>query len=417
VDHTKKHPLLSAQQALKIITTIPIPAANAIQSGLLDALTHVLAEEITTPRDIPPFNRAAMDGYAVRSADVQKPPVTLQVVDILEAGQNKKISLDSGQCVKIMTGAAVPADADAVVMIENTQTKNPTKHTIILKSVKPFENIAHRGEDAPAGSTILPAGQLLTAQALATAAGAGYNKLNVYPKPTIAFLQTGGELIEPGHPVEENQIYNSNSTLLAGLIQENQLGKPNYLGICPDNREKLTQAIQTGLKNDCLLLTGGVSKGDFDYVPEILQNCGVKIEFAGLAIKPGKPLLFGSAPNGSFVFGLPGNPVSVLVCFYEFVAPLLRRLARQKDILPPETHATITAPIQKKTGRQFYCSAKIEYQNNQFIAHPAAGSGSGDYISAADTNGVLILPADSGGAQAGDTLTAHLWQWPLERQT
>ena len=407
-------PMITASQALQIITSIDLQPGPARMAPLAEAVGHILAEDITTPRDIPPFNRSAMDGYAVRTADLEKTPSSLQVVAVCEAGDASDLPLARGQCVKIMTGAAVPDDADAVVMIENTRSDNPTKHTTILKSPRPFENIARKGEDAPAHAVVLQHGQMLTAPALALAAGVGRPSLKVYSQPTVAILQSGSELVEPGENIAGNKIYNSNATLLTGLIADADIGISQYLGICPDDPQKLTDAVKTGLNSNVLLLTGGISKGDFDYIPQVLADCGVKHHFHGLAIKPGKPLLFGSTANGCFVFGLPGNPVSVMVCFQEFVLPLLRRLAGgRRAILPANIHVTLTASLKKKPGRLFYCCACLTCRHGQWFAEPIPGHGSGDYVNTARTNGVVILPEDSAGAAAGEQVTAHLWQSPL----
>jgi molybdopterin molybdotransferase len=406
---------MKPNEALKLINNIPITLPQPNPTWLWDAAGHILARDVTATRDIPPFNRSAMDGYAVRTADLKEIPCRLKVIAVQEAGDPDKSTLASGECIKIMTGAAVPLDADAVVMIENTESDNPTEHTTILKPVQHFENIARQGEDSAIGDTILKKGQLLTGPALSVAAGMGQASLLVYPHPEIAFLQTGGELIEPGNPIAGNKIYNSNSTLLAGLIDDAAVGRPRYLGISPDDRDRLADTVRNGLTSDLLLLTGGISKGDFDYVPEILQNCGVKLHFHGLAIKPGKPLLFGVAETGCHVFGLPGNPVSAMVCFQEFVLPLLRRLAGwQNSFFPANLTATLQTPIRKKPGRTFYCPAHLQYlaPTHQLFAHSLAGHGSGDYIDAAGANGVIILPENTTSAEPGEQVTVHLWRPP-----
>lgn len=408
--------LITNQQALKIITEIPFKSAPITEQPLRKAAGCILAEDVTTGRDIPPFNRAAMDGYAVRCDDLQKTPCRLEVVAVREAGDGNEVGFGSGQCVKIMTGAAVPDDADAVVKIEDTESDDPAKHVNILHAVRFYENIARRGEDTATGSVVLSAGQGLSGPALAVAAGVGRAKLKVYPQPEIALLQTGGELIEPGNPVEDNQIYNSNGTLLAGLINDNHIGSVRYLGISPDDRETLAAAIREGLQSRVMLLTGGVSMGDFDYVPQVLESCGVKLHLHGVAIKPGKPLLFGSTARGSFVFGLPGNPVSVMVCFEEFVVPLLRRLAGWREgILHADLSTTVTETVRKKPGRVFYCSARLSWRDGELLARPVFGHGSGDYTAAAYANGTMIIPGETTVVKAGEKAAVHLWQLALNQ--
>jgi molybdopterin molybdotransferase len=405
---------ITAQQALEIITGIEACPDPPVTKPLIEAAGHVLAQEVTAPRDIPPFNRSAMDGYAVRSEDVKEIPARLKVVAVREAGDQEEITLGSGECVKIMTGAAVPDDADAVVMIESTRSDEPARYTEILKPVKPGQNIARRGEDAQAGSVVLRKGQVLTGPALSLAAGVGQGQLEVYPLPELAVLQTGGELLEPGDEATGNKIYNSNATLLAGMVHDTQIATSRYIGISPDQKERLTEAVRDGMLSKVLILTGGVSKGDFDYVPEVLVNCGVQVKIQGVRIKPGRPLIFGSTETGGFVFGLPGNPVSVMVCFHEFVVPLLRRLAGMSGtVTAADLPATLTAPVRNKSGRTFYCPAKLLSRNGQLFAEPLPGHGSGDYVSAAATNGVIIIPDDTTCLEAGTEVKVHLWQIPL----
>ncbi len=404
---------ISSNEALEIITKKVNVSPVITPMWLWDAAGHVLAENVVTERNIPPFNRSAMDGYAIKSADIAAGKRNLKVVAIREAGDMDEITFGHGECVKIMTGAAVPDDADAVVMIEKTESDDPTKYTqIVDQEVKPCQNIAKQGEDAAAGSVVLQAGGLLTGQALSVAAGAGRSQLNVFQKPMISLLQTGGELVEPGEVATGNKIYNSNTTLLTGIIQDTCFGQSRYLGTSPDDKEQLAKLIKTGLTGNVLILTGGISKGDFDYVPEVLASCGVDILIHGAEIKPGRPLLFGQTKD-AFVFGLPGNPVSVMVCFYEYVLPLLKRLAGLNDgITSANIPAKITRPIRKKKGRQFNCPARLFYENGQLMADPVTGHGSGDYVAVAGVNGVLIIDLEQGDLKERDQVPAHLWSIP-----
>ena len=401
---------ISAEEVIEIIGKVPIRRREPVGTWLWRGGGFVLAEAVTTSRDIPPFHRAAMDGYAVRAEDVREVPCRLEVVGLRAAGDNSHIKISPGQCVKIMTGAAAPEDADAVVMIEDTESEDPDTHTTILKSVKAWDNIAQRGEDAAAGAVVLEAGQKLTAAALSVAAGVGRSTVRVYPKPRVSILPTGDELLEPGTVLTEAQphtIYNSNATLLAGLLGQSQLGTARYLGIRKDNRGELAHAIENGLTDDMLILTGGVSKGDYDYAHEVLASCGVQVHFHGLKIKPGRPLFFGSTDQGAYVFGLPGNPV---VCFHEFVAPLLRRLSGWRELIfAAEIPAVCTEAIRNKSGRRFYCTAHLYYDNGELLADPIPGHGSGDYVASAGANGVIIVPEETTRIESGEKVNVHLW--------
>ena len=399
--------LITTQQALEIITTVPVKQA-LVPMWLWDAAGHTLAEDVTATRDIPPFNRSAMDGYAVRSADVKAVPCQLQVAAVREAGETSAVSLSPGQCVKIMTGAAVPDDADAVVMIENTESDNPTKQTTILKTVKPFENIARRAEDAPAGSVVLNKEQKLTGQALSVAAGLGRAILKVYQQPTASILQTGGELVEPGDNIKTNQIYNSNATLLTGLISDTHICRSRYLGIVRDDRVQLTAAIGTGLSSDVLILTGGVSKGDFDYVPEILADCGVNIHFHGVAIKPGKPLLFGTTSEGCHVFALPGNPVSVMVCFELYVRPFLRKMMGHGSFMRRWVKGSFIAPYNHRGARTEWVRVGIDREEGKYLLDPFHYQGSGVISSMVYADALAKVPADAVVVDPGEVLDVYM---------
>ncbi len=417
---------ISAQEAIETIGNVPIRETKPVGKWLWQAGGLVLAEDITTPRDIPPFDRSAMDGYAVRTSDLKEIPCQLKVAALRAAGDNREIRMGAGECVKIMTGAAVPEAADAVVMIEHTKSKDPERQVTILRGVKAGDNIARRGEDAGAGSVVLRAGQLLSAPALSVIAGVGRSTVKVFPRPRVSFLSTGDELVEPGRVLTDEQIhniYNSNATLLTGLLKLTQLGDARYLGISKDDRGELREAIQEGLTDDVMILTGGVSKGDYDYAHEVLEECGVEVHFHGLNIKPGRPLFFGSGQptcprkrghgthaDGAFVFGLPGNPVSVLVCYHEFVAPLLRRLAGRRDpVFAADVSALCTKGIRNKSGRRFYCTARLYYEKGQLFADPIPGHGSGDYVATGSANGVIIVPEETTRVEAGEQVKVHLW--------
>lgn len=405
---------LDPKEARAIIDAQKVLPDPPVEKKLWDCAGLVLAEDVATTRDIPPFNRSAMDGYAVRSQDVGEVPATLEVVAVREAGDTGEIAVGTGQCVKIMTGAAVPADTDSVVMVENTESRDPTRIVTILKPAAAWLNIARQGEDAPKGAVVLPRGVRLTGQALGVAAGVGRAALQVHPAPGVALLQTGGELLEPGEEPRDNKIFNSNATLLAGLVHDAGVGEVAWSGHSRDNREQLEAAVREALSaTRLLILTGGVSKGDFDYVPEVLADCGVKSLFHRVAVKPGKPLLFGVTADNTFVFGLPGNPNSVLVSFNEYVLPVLRRLAAWPEpVWPAAATAVLTASVRQKPGRQYNCTAHLFYTDGILHADPIPGHGSGDYVSGSRANGIIIIPRTSTGQEAGTTVPAHFWELP-----
>jgi molybdopterin molybdotransferase len=288
------------------------------------ALGRVLAENIYSDVDIPPFDRSAMDGFAINSRDRSQ---TYQIIEDIPAGKVPKKKVKPRQCARIMTGAMLPKGADRVVMVENTKLHSKNRMQIVVKEKK--TNISTRAEDVSKGQRILRKGTKIRPQEAAMLASVGKTKIKVMRQPRVAVISTGSELVEPHQTPKAGQIRNSNSsTLLLQLRKRGINGK--YLGIARDKFAATKKLIKKGLAaSDILILTGGVSVGHYDFVREVLKSCGVKILFNKVAIKPGKPTVFGTKGK-KLIFGLPGNPVSVLVIFELFVVPAIDKIAGRK---------------------------------------------------------------------------------------
>lgn len=284
---------------------------------LFHALNRILAEELLSDISMPPFNKSAMDGYACRKADIKN---RLQVIEEIPAGTVPSKSIGENQCSRIMTGAMVPEGADLVVMKEYIEKMGPDQ--ILCTTESSSTNICYVGEDVKAGEIVMQTGDIITPAHIAILASVGCVKPLVYARPSIAIISTGDELIEPNVRPVISKIRNSNSYQL--LAQAQQLGiTPEYLGIVPDNEKALRNVLEPALeKYQVVLISGGVSVGDFDFVPKILKQLDVKIRVHGMEVKPGKHLLFGERDN-HFVFGMPGNPVSSFVQFEVLVKPFL----------------------------------------------------------------------------------------------
>ncbi len=296
-------------EAAKILGTENIP--------LNDALGRVLAKDILSDMPMPPFDKAAMDGYACRKEDLGS---TLELIEVIPAGVQPKMEITPGKCSKVMTGGVVPKGADTVIMVEHTEIITDDRVKFIEE--KTNTNICYLGEDVKLGQTVLKRGTLIRPQEIAVLASVGCTEVPVYKKPLVGIISTGDELVEPNKKPNASQIRNSNASQL--MAQVGQCGvSPKYFGIARDTEESTREIITLALAScDVALLTGGVSMGDFDFVPKVLNDLGIEIQFKSIAVQPGRPTVFG-LKEGKYLFGLPGNPVSSFVQFELLVKPML----------------------------------------------------------------------------------------------
>ncbi len=399
---------------------------------LLSAAGRVLAEPVKADRDIPPFPRATRDGYALRSADLAKLPATLDVIAEIKAGAPPgeiPSQVKSGQAAAIMTGAPVPAGADAVVMVEYTsRQEHPAAmaRVEIRRSVAPGENIVARGAEAKSGSQLLSASCRLNDAAIALAASVGKSRLEVYVRPRVAVLTTGDEIVDLDTEPGPTQIRNSNSYSLAVQIQQAG-GEPVLLPIAPDEAKRLRELIEEGLRTDLLLMTGGVSMGRYDLVEPVLAEMKAEFFFTGAKIQPGGPVVFGrlrastddslsaaSEPQSAaaerktsplshaYFCGLPGNPVSTMVTFELFARPMLEALA---GMLPRQLiflHAQLKSEIRSKTGLKRFLPAILSGEFENAKAELVRWQGSGDIRATASANCYIVIPPDRENIPAGD---------------
>ena len=354
-----------------------------------DALGLVLVQEIKTDREYPPFDRSTRDGYAVRSSEV-KPGTQLKCAGEIKAGDSVTEALAPGTCIQIMTGAAVPAGADAVVMIEYTQRKGELVR--FERGAQSWQNIVRRGSEASARQTILTPGMRMGFAELALAAQVGATQLQCAKRPRVAILSTGDEVVLIDQPPGPFQIRNSNSVSLAAQVRIAG-GDPVVLGNAADRVEDLGEKIERGLKEDALVLTGGVSMGKYDLVESVLKALGAEFFFDAVAIRPGKPAVFAIC-QGKPVFGLPGNPVSTMVTFQLFVTPAIDLLSGADAHPLPLVEARLGEPLNERPGLTHFLPARIEWHGAEPQVSALKWQGSGDIAALAGANCFLVVPAE-----------------------
>ena len=380
--------------------------------SLVQASNRVLAESVAADRDIPPFPRSTRDGYAVHAADLGKLPATMDVIAEIRAGQRPEdipSLLARGQAASIMTGAPVPAGADAVVMVEYTTRKGDRVEA--ARAVAPGEDIVPKGAEARLGAPLLHPGTRLNDAAIALAASVGKSQLKVYRRPRVAVLTTGDEIVPVESSPGPTQIRNSNSYSLAAQIHHAG-GEPVLLPIAPDEPRELRRLIEQGMQSDLLILTGGVSMGRYDLVEQVLSGLHAEFFFTGAKIQPGRPVVFGRVPCGTdtparqkpatYFFGLPGNPVSTMVTFKLFARPMLEALAGMSPQKLVFLHARLKSEIRAKTGLKRFLPAILSGEFENLEVELVAWQGSGDIAATARASCYVVVPSDRERIAAGE---------------
>jgi molybdopterin molybdotransferase len=413
--------MIDVKDALKaVLEHTPLLPSETIL--LHKALHSVLAETITARDDIPLFDSSAMDGYGVKVNDIEsasdKRPVALKIVGIVRAGQVYEKPMEHGTAVKIFTGAMVPEGVEAVLIKENA---SEIDGKVLAKSpVKTGENIRRRGEEFLRGDEALSPGVLITPPVIGLLAGLGYAKVRVHRKPKVAVVITGDELIDPEKPLKEGKIRDVNSFTLQAALEE--LGvEMASLKRTSDNPEKLLETVHQSLQSaDVLIISGGVSVGDFDFVREVSERAGIEKVFWKVAVKPGKPIFFGTKGaknNGqlrlteNLVFGLPGNPASVLVTFYLFVRPALLRMMGRKETQLTSLPALMESNVQKKNGRAEYLRGKLQSQNGSVCVGFHGEQHSHMLSSFANADCLAVFPKEQMCITKGEKVQIQLLPW------
>jgi molybdopterin molybdotransferase len=374
---------------------------------LEDALQRVLAEEVQADRDYPPFARSMRDGYAILAQDALRVPKDLACIGEIKAGDMTSLELHSGEAIQIMTGAPVPPSADTVVMVESTE--RVSQETVrILKTPRRGDNVAPKGSECTATEQVLSPFRVIGPFTMAVLASVGKSRVQVVRKPSVAILSTGDELVEIEAVPGPTKIRNSNSSSLSAQVRRHG-GIPVLLPTARDDVSALREQIQQGLESDILLVSGGVSAGKYDLVEPVLTELGINIHFESVSMRPGKPTVFATR-DVKWVFGLPGNPVSTFVAFEMFVRPVLRTLQGVEFDTLPLIPAVLETEIVEKSGRTSFLPAKLFRKVAGFSVQPVKWRGSADIFSAAEANGLIIIPLEATRVRQGEVVEVLVFE-------
>lgn len=399
--------MISVEEALdKILSHIQPLGYERV--SILEALGRVIAEDIYAPRDIPPLDNSGMDGYAVKWEDIQHAspdhPVRLEVIEDLPAGFISKRTLESGQAIRIMTGAPIPKGGDTIVPVEDT--KKEDGFVSVFKAIPLGKHVRRAGEDVRKGDRVISMGDLIRPAEVGMLASVSRSFVTVYQRPLVAILCTGEELVDVDEELSEAKIVSSNSYTLAAQVKD--CGAiPIQLGIAKDQKEEIREKLYQGSRADVLISSAGISVGDYDFVRDVLKDLGMEMIFWRVAMKPGRPLAFGTI-NKKPVFGLPGNPVSSMVSFEQFVRPSLLKMMGHRQIFRPLIEAILKEDIHKEPGRRHYIRAVVSFEKDHYFVTMTGAQGSGILRSMVRANGLIVIPEDREIVKAGEKVKVQL---------
>ena len=398
----------------------PLSPLKPQRLALSEAMGLVLAEAIVAGEDVPPFANSAVDGYAVRAADVVATPVELQVIDEVAAGASSSAVVGAGEAIRIMTGAPMPAGADAAVMVEETERLDGGARVLVRRGVQPGDAVRRIGDDVRVGTRLFEPGQVVTPPVAGVLASVNARQVLVIPRVRVAVLSTGDELIADGSPLAPGQIRESNKTMLLGMVAAAGCTAVDY-GIVRDDEALLEATLRrAAVECDAIVTSGGVSMGDYDVVKAVLSRIA-EMRWMQIAIKPAKPFAFGllatpaPSPSGPArqvpVFGLPGNPVSSLVSFVLFARPALRRMLGQQQIDNLRVTAVADAPLPRRSdGKTHYARVAGEFSvDGRYHVRPIGGQGSHQLAATAAATALAVVPDGDGIAAGGSVDVLLLW--------
>ena len=400
--------MIAIKKALKIVLANVKPL-KVSRNPLDEVLGCCLAEDIRADRDLPPTDRSAMDGYAVRAKDLVDCPRELRLVGEVAAGSAKRPKVTAGACVRILTGASVPGGADAVVKLEETTERDD--FVKFLATTKVGANIRKQGEEVTKGRVVLCKGTVLNPARIGLCASVGKPAVKVYGRPGVAVLCTGRELRDPGVKVGAHQLRNSNGPALRAALKNAGISQIEHQ-IAPDDPRVLAAKLKSAAaRYNVIILTGGVSVGKYDFVPEAVRRIGATVRFHGVAMKPGKPHLYATLSGNRHIFALPGNPLSALTGFGELVLPAIRRLS---GLDAESCHVTLklplTRPVTSKAKRTAFVLGKLIWGQKGLRVDPIKSCGSADLVAGAQADGVVLVPKNVRKIAAGELVEFTPWR-------
>jgi molybdopterin molybdotransferase len=406
--------MLDYEEAVNLMLN-EINELEEIELNISNSLGYVTSRKVIAKTDLPPFDNSAVDGYAVKSEDVAEAskdnPKKLRIVGKIAAGDYADFEIKNGEAAKIMTGAMLPKGADAVCMIEFTKENNG--YVEIYTKVKKWENVRFRGEEIKEGEIALEEKTLITPSVIGLLAKLGYNNVFVYRKPNVAIIVTGKELINPGNELEKGKIWDANSFSLQASLKLDGFECKN-LGLVGDDKNLFESLVKDAVKNfDVILVSGGTSEGEEDFVREVFNEIGVRKVFWKVAIKPGKPIFFGKL-NRTLLFALPGNPASAMVCYYEFVRPALLKMCGRKNIFLPRRKARLIGEIKRKPGRLEFIRAFAFWENGEYNVKSTGIQESHALKSFAEANCFIVIGKNKEICKENEIVEIELLPWFLE---
>lgn len=401
--------MISVEEAKRLILE-NTHVLDPVEVNLEESLGLVLAEDITSPLDLPAFTNSAMDGYALKSDDTkgahEGSPAFLRIMGTIKAGDTANYELKNGEAIKVMTGAPVPPRADAVVMLEHTEVQEET--LVVKKEIKPGENIRYKGEEIRRGDVALLKGTVITPASIGFLTELNVKRVRVYRKPKISLVVTGEELLAPDEEPKPGKIRDTNSVTLKFALSREPTEVISVDRV-RDRKSAIEEKVERALReSDVVVVTGGVSTGDYDYVREVLESLGVRSIFWKVLQKPGGPLFFGRK-DLTTVFGLPGNPASTLVCFYEYVLPSIRIMLGKNNKFPVEVDALVSEEIRKKAdNKTHFLRGYIQGDGKHLHVKLAGPQGSHMLRSFALSNCLIVVPPDVTYLAPGSPVKVHL---------
>lgn len=397
--------MITYEQALESVLK-NTPLLSSVETILEESVGRVLSEDIDATTAMPPFDKSLMDGYALNALDARKVPAKLKCLGIIQAGESFHGKVRRGECVKIMTGAPIPKGADTVVIVENSRQMKDSVE--IFEAVGPRKNISFKGEYFKRGQRVMEKGRVLSFSDISVLATLGKRFVKTIAKPRVAILNTGGEILALGAKLGKNKIYNSIGPMLEVLLKADGI-EFKRLGIARDKTKELKKAIARGLKADVLLISGGVSKGDYDLVPGVLKDLGVRKIFHKVKIKPGKPLFFG-IKGRTLIFGVPGNPLPNFLAYFIFVRPAVRKMMGVKACGPSFKEGILKKGFRVKAGRKKFVLAKVEERSGFFYVAPVVDHGSADTMALSRADAFMIVEGDVIDVKKGSKLKFITWK-------